>query len=174
MNRVQKTEFVDDVRGAFQAAPFVILTDFKGSTVVEIDRLRRSAESAGASFRVVKNTLCRIAVADTHCAPLAEHFSGNIGVVFSGEDPVATAKMFRQARKENEKLEVRVGFFEGGVLDVKQVDAVADLPSREDLLARLLGVMIAAPRKGLAILQAPAMNLLYVLQARARQLDDQG
>lgn len=175
MDRSTKAQFIDDVRDSFEGSPFVILTEFKGSTVLELDTLRRACEEAGARFQVVKNTLCRIALQDTEKADLAEHFRGNVGVVFSGDDPAAAAKAFRKMVKENDKLQPKVGFFEGTVLDPKQVDAVADLPSREQLLAKLLGIMIAAPRKSLALFQAPARQMLYVLQARVRQLEgDEG
>lgn len=172
MHRSEKTEFVDQVRGAFAEAPLVILTDFKGSTVAQMDAVRRKVEEAGASFRVVKNTLCRIAVADTEKEALQPHFRGNIGVVFSGEDPVATAKVFRALLKENEKLELRAGFFEGEVIDAKAVDAVADLPSREELLATLLQTLLAAPRQVLGVIQAPARDLLYLLKNYAAKLEE--
>lgn len=172
MQRSEKTEFVDQVRGAFAEAPLVILTDFKGSTVAQMDAVRRRVEEAGASFRVVKNTLCRIAVADTDKESLSPFFRGNIGVVFSGEDPVATAKVFRTLIKENEKLELRAGFFEGEVIDAKAVDAVADLPSREELLAKLLGTLQEAPRQVLGVLQGPARDLLYLLNNYAAKLEE--
>lgn len=174
MNRAQKTEFIESVRASLGEAPLVILTDFKGSTVVQMDNLRRAAEEAGASFQVVKNTLAKIAVADSDLAPLAEHFRGNIGVVFSGDDPAATAKMFKAQRKENEKLEVRAGFFEGTILDAKAVDAVADLPSREQLYAMLLGMMEGGPRKMVGVLQAPARDLINVIRNYARKLEEEG
>lgn len=174
MNRAQKAEFIESVRGTFTDAPLVILTDFKGSTVAQIDKLRRAAEEAGASFQVVKNTLARIAVQDTELEPLGDHFKGNIGVVFSGDDPIATAKMFRAQKKENERLDVKIGFFEGTLLDPKSVDAVADLPSREELLAKLLATIQEAPRQVLGVLQAPARDLLYLLRNYAAKLEETG
>lgn len=172
MHRSDKVEFVEQVRGDFAQAPLVILTDFIGSTVAEMDRLRRTIEESGASFRVVKNTLCRIAVSDTDKAPLSPFFKGNIGVVFSGDDPIATAKLFRALRKENAKLEPRAAFFEGDVLDASAVDAVADLPSREELLAKLLATLQESPRQVLGVLQGPARDLLYVLNNYAAKLEE--
>ena len=172
MNRAQKAEFIDQVRGAISEAPLVILTDFKGITVAQIDDVRRKAEEAGAKFQVVKNTLARIAVQDTEKAALADHFVGNIGVVFSGEDPIATAKMFKDLRKQNEKLETRVGFFEGDLLDAKGVDAVASLPSREELLAKLLATIQEGPRQVVSVLQAPARDLVYLLRNYATKLEE--
>lgn len=171
MDRAQKAEFISDVRGAFLKAPLVILTDFKGSSPQQMDALRRSAEKVGGSFQVVKNTLARKAIEGTDYVPLSPLFKGNIGVVFAGEDPIAVAKMFREARKANEKLEPRAGFFEGDVLDAKAVDAVADLPSREELLGKLLATLQEAPRRMLGVLQAPARDLLYLLHNFASKLE---
>lgn len=173
MNRAQKAEFVESVRGAFSGTSFVILTDFKGSTVQQLDTLRRACETAGAQFRVVKNTLCRIAVSDTEKESLADHFKGNVGIVFAGDDPVATAKVFRTQVKENDKLVVRAGFFEGDVLDAKSVDAVADLPSREELLSKLLATLQEGPRQVMGVIQGPARDLLYLLNNYASELEKQ-
>ncbi|TVQ91733.1 MAG: 50S ribosomal protein L10 [Deltaproteobacteria bacterium] len=174
MNREQKEAFIEDVREQFLAAPLVILTDWKGSTVAEMDTLRRACEPVGVQFRVVKNTLCRRAVQGTELEPLSDHFKGNIGVFFAGEDPIAAAKLFREQKKENEKLICRVGFFEGTLLDEKGVDTVADLPSREELLVTLLRTIQEGPRRVLGVLQGPARDLLYLLNNYAAKLEDAG
>lgn len=174
MNREEKAAFIEEVRGRFLGSPLVILTDWKGATVQELDAVRRACEPAGISFQVVKNTLCKRAVAGTHLEPLAPHFKGNIGVFFGSDDPIATAKLFRAQVKENAKLVCRAGFFEGDVLDVKGVDAVADLPSREELLVTLLRTIQEGPRQVLGVLQAPARDLLYLLSNYAKKLEDAG
>lgn len=164
MKREQKAEFVENIRGRFAEAPLVILTDWRGSTVAEMDVLRRACEPAGVHFEVVKNTLCRRALAGTDMEKLSEHFRGNIGVLFSSDDPIATAKLYKEQVKENEKLICRAGFFEGAVLDAAGVAAVADLPSREELLVMLLRTIQEGPRQLLGVLQAPARDLLYLLK----------
>lgn len=174
MNRDQKTEFVDQVRERFSSAPLVILTDWKGSTVAEMDALRRACEPAGVHFQVVKNTLCRRAVAGTEMEGLSEHFRGNIGVLIAGDDPIAAAKLYRDQKKANDKLICRAGFFEGDVLDEKSVDAVADLPSREELLVGLLRTIQEGPRQVLGVLQAPARDLLYLLKNFESKLEEAG
>ncbi|HMV66086.1 MAG TPA: 50S ribosomal protein L10 [Myxococcota bacterium] len=174
MNRSEKAEFIGEVRSLLDGSPFLVLTDFQGATVLELDRFRRGVESSGATFRVVKNSLCRIALADTAKAALVERFRGNVGVVVSGEDAVATAKAFRALVKENDKIKVRAGFFDGDVLDAKQVDAVADLPSREELLGQLLATLEEAPRQVLRLLQAPARDLISVLHNYSAKLEQAG
>lgn len=174
MNREEKAVFIDEIRGRFDDAPLVILTDFRGVTVKEMDAFRRAVGPAGIHFEVVKNTLAKRAIAGSDREALAPHFKGNIGVVFSSEDPIATAKVFRDQVKANDKFVVKAGFFEGTVLDQKGVLAVADLPSREDLLAKLLATIQEGPRQVLGVLQGPARDLLYVLRNYASKLEEQG
>jgi len=174
MNREQKVAFVEEIRGQFQAAPFVVLTGFRGSSVDQMNALRRACEPTGAQFRVVKNTLCRRAIDGTDSAGLVEYFRGNVGVLFSGEDPIAAAKMFKAQLKANSNLEVKAGMFEGDVLDAKAVVAVADLPSREDLLVSLLRTIQEGPRQILGVIRGPARDLLYLLQNYATKIEDEG
>lgn len=171
MNRAEKEAFVDEIRGRFEAAPLVILTDFVGSTVAQTDQLRRACEPEGVHFQVVKNTLCKRAIEGTDKEVLADYFRGNVGVVFSGEDPIATAKLFKDQLKQNDKLQVRAGFFEGDVLDANGVAAVADLPSREELLAKVLATVLEAPRRVLRVIQAPGRDLVYLLNNYATKLE---
>lgn len=174
MNREEKAAFIEDIRTRFENAPFVALADFQGSTVAQMDALRRACEPVDAHFRVVKNTLCKRAVAGTPAEALSKHFVGNVGVLFSGEDPIAAAKMLKDALKANEKLQLKAGFFEGDVLDAKATEAVATLPSREDLLATLLRTIQEGPRQVMGVIQAPARDLLYLLQNYAKKLEDEG
>lgn len=174
MNRDQKAEFIDEIRNRFANAPFVVLTDFKGSSVGQMDAIRRACEKSGAHFQVVKNTLCRRAIAGTDHEKLADHLSGNIGVMFSSEDAVGAAKMFKDVLKGNDKLEVRAGFFDGDVLDAKGVAAVADLPSREDLLSTLLRTLQEGPRQVLGVIQGAPRDLLYLLQNHAAEIEKKG
>ena len=171
MNRAQKTEVVESVRDAIASSPLLILTDFKGSTVAQMDTLRRSTEEVGATFRVVKNTLCKRAIEGSDAEGLAEHLRGNIGIMFAGEDPIAAAKVFRTLRKENEHLETRAGFFEGVILDAAGVETVADLPSREELLSQLLATIQEGPRQVLGVIQGPARDLLNLLNNHAANLE---
>ncbi len=174
MNRADKAQFIEEVRSSFEESSFVVLTDFRGSTVLEMDALRRSLETAGGSFRVVKNTLSKIAVQETDKFGLAEHFVGNIGVVFAGEDPISVAKAFKDEVKKNEKLMIKAGFFDGDVLGSDDVIAVASLPSREELLSKLLATLQEAPRQVLGVIQGPPRDLLYLLRNFAAKLEEAG
>lgn len=172
MNREQKAAQIDNLATRFAASPFVVLTDFKGSKVTEMDAIRRGCEKGGVFFQVVKNTLAVRALEGTGKEALAGHFRGNIGVLIADEDPIAAAKLFRDQAKANANLVVRAGFFEGDVLDDKGVAAIAEMPSKEELQASLLATLQEAPRSVLGLVQAPARDLLFLLQNYASKLGE--
>ena len=129
---------------------------------------------AGLYFRVVKNTLAVRALRGTGKESLADHFVGNIGLIASGEDPIAAAKLVKAYTKDNENIKIKAGFFDGDVLDAKKVLAVADLPSKDELQSMLLATLQAGPRNLLGVLQAPARDLLYLLSNYAQELEKRG
>lgn len=176
MNREEKAVEVQNLHKRFAAAPLVVLADFKGSTVAQMDSLRRGCEKGNVFFQVVKNTLAVRALEGSGKEGLGDHFRGNIGVLIANEDPVSTAKLVRQVAKENDKIVVRAGFFDGDVLDKKGVEMVAELPSKEELQSRLLATIQEGPRLLLSVLQAAPRDLLYLLQNYASKLekDSQG
>ena len=172
MNSAQKAEFVESIRDRFDTAPFVALTDFRGSTAAEMNELRRACEAGGVGYTVVKNTLCRRALKGSEKEALSGHFLGNIGVVFSGEDGVAAAKLLKERVKANSKLVVKAGFFDGDVLDDAGVAAVADLPSKEELFSLLLRTIQEGPRQVMGVIRAPARDLLYLLSNYSAKLEE--
>jgi large subunit ribosomal protein L10 len=171
MNREQKAAQIDNLHTRFAHTPLVVLTDFKGSKVTEMDAIRRGCERGGVFFQVVKNTLAVRALEGTGKEALADHFRGNIGVMIATEDPIAAAKLLRDQAKANANLVVRAGFFEGDLLDGKGVAAIAELPSKEELQATLLATLQQAPRQVLGVLQAPGRDLLFLLQNYASKLE---
>ncbi len=172
MNRAQKAQFVEEIRGQFDAASLVALTDFKGSTVAQMDVLRRACEQVpGVEYRVVKNTLCIRALDGSDMQGLVQHFRGNVGVFFASDDPIAAAKLLRDQLKENDKLIVKAGFFEGGILDEVGIKKVADLPSREELLVMVLRTIQEGPRQVMGVIRGPARDLVYLLANYADKLE---
>lgn len=159
MNREEKTQAIAELKKQFQKATFTLLTDFKGLKVNEINQLRQELRENSARMQVVKNTLAKIAISDTELKPLAEYFKDTVAIVTCEEDPVSPAKVLVKFAKDREKPEIKVGFMYGELMETSQVVALSKLPSREELLAKLLGSM-----------QAPAQNLVNVLAAVPRQL----
>lgn len=177
MNYQQKVELVEQLSERLQNTPLVVLTDYRGVDVAEINQFRRALEAQGVEYRVIKNTLGRRAVEGTELEGLAEHMSGMTGWVLSGEDPIATAKILRDVTKDlnkKDKLLLKAGFFDGQTLDSAEIKKVADLPSREELLALLLRTLQEGPRQVLGVIQAPARDLLYLLKNYETKLEESG
>lgn len=174
MNRTEKSEFVTEIKGRFERAPLVILTEWIGSNVDQMNKFRRGGEALGVHFEVVKNTLCRRAIAGTPHEGLAPYFKGNVGVLFSGDDPIAAVKFYKDSIRENEKFAPRGGWYEGEIFDQKAVLSVADMPSKAQMLAQVLGLLQAGPRSILYVVQAPGRDLLNVLSNHASKLEAAG
>ena len=126
-------------------------------------------------YEVIKNTLARLAIKDTQHEALADHLTGMTGWIFSGEDPIAAAKAVREVTKElefkkNERFSIKGGFFEGESLTADEIEKVADLPSKEELLSTLLRTIQEGPRQIMGVIQGPARDLLFVLKNYERKL----
>jgi large subunit ribosomal protein L10 len=166
--RARKAEIVDGLRGVFSDAGVVVVAHYKGLSVAEVSELRRGMREAGAAFRVTKNTLARIALADTPYAPLDGLFTGPTAIAWSA-DPIAAPKAAVSFAKRNEKLAIVGGALPGNLLTAEQVRALADLPAIDDLRARLIAVLTTPAARLIGVLQAPGGQLARVLAARAEQ-----
>lgn len=171
MDREQKAAMVEDLHGRFAQTGFIVLADFKGSTVPQMDVVRRSSEKAGVFFRVVKNTLAVRALEGTGKEKLGDQFRGNVGVIVAGDDPIATAKLVKDLAKDNEKIVVKGGYFDGDVIDAKGVGLVAELPTKDELRAMLLATIVSAPTQLLGVIQAAPRDLLILLSNYANKLE---
>lgn len=149
LNLEDKKAVVAEVAEQIAKAQTVVLAEYNGIEVPNMTVLRSKAREAGVYLRVVKNTLVRRAVADTQFAPLAEKMTGPLIYSISA-DPVAAAKVLNDFAKGNDKLVLKAGCYAGKVLDKAGVQALASIPSRDELLAKLLGVM-KAPVSGFAV-----------------------
>ena len=171
MNRQEKTEQVEELRNLFGGAQLAVLTKFDGLDVSAMVTLRSELRKVAAGYRVVKNTLAKIATKDTELEVLHPHFKGPVGVAFTGEDSAATAKVITQFAKDHPKLEIQAGLLVGGkILESKDIEALAKLPGKDQLRAMLLSALNAAPRNFLGVLTAAPRNFVGVLEARRRSL----
>ncbi len=159
MNRDQKAVEIEKLKGKFSKAQIMIVTDYKGLTVEKFNLLRRKLVEKNSHIKVIKNRLAKIAVKDTPMDALAVHFKGTTAVATSDTDPVGPAKAYTDFVKENEQVQFKAAFMGGKVLSAAQVEALAKLPSREELVAKLMGSM-----------QAPARNLVSVMAQIPRQV----
>ncbi len=171
MNRQEKAEQVEDIRGLLDGAQLVVLTHYSGLGVDAMMTLRRQLRGAQAGYRVMKNTLAKIATGDSELQGLAPHFKGPVGVAFTKVDPAAAAKVLADFVRDNPKLQIRAGILPGGkVLDAAGIDALSRLPSRDQLRAQLLATLNGVGTKFVRVLAAVPGGMVNVLEARRRQL----
>ena len=166
MDLEQKRELVTELNAVFKDAASVVVTQYSGLSVTEITDLRNQMRAAGANFKVTKNRLTRLALADTPYAGLADMFTGPTAIAFS-EDVVAPAKVAVDYAKKNEKLVVVGGAMGENVLDVAGVKALASLPSLDELRGKIVGLLQAPATKVAGVVQAPASQLARVMGAYA-------
>jgi large subunit ribosomal protein L10 len=157
LNRSEKQAVIDEVNGLAAKAQTLVIAEYRGITVADMTKLRSQARSNGVSLSVLKNTLARRAVAGSAFDVVADQMTGPLIYGFS-VDAVAAAKVVSDFAKTNDKLVIRAGAFGGKALDVNGVKQLANIPSKEVLLAQLLGLM-----------QSPISRTARVLAAVAGQ-----
>jgi len=168
--RPEKVAVVAEVREYFAASNAVLLTDYRGMSVKALGELRRALRPAGAEYKVYKNTLVRRAAAEEGINGADALLTGPTAIAFVTGDAAAVAKALRDFARTNPALVVKGGVLGTKVLDAAQVTALADLPSREVLLAQIAGAFQAPLVKTAGLLQALPRNFAYGLKA----LIDQG
>jgi large subunit ribosomal protein L10 len=168
--RAEKVAVVEEVRERLNSASGVLLTEYRGLKVSELAELRRSLRGAGGDYKIYKNTLVRLAVADLNLSELDEMLTGPTAIAFVDGDAAAVAKALRDYSRTNPNLVVKGGLLGRSILSSAGAAALADLPSREVLLARLAGGLAAPLQQFAGLLQALPRNLAYGLKA----LIDQG
>ena len=166
MDRAQKTEAVAELNRTFNEVGVVVVTRNLGLTVAQSTELRIKMREAGATFKVSKNKLARIALKDTDYAGLSDLLTGPVGLATS-TDPVAAAKVVSDFAKANDKLEIVGGGMGATVLDKAGVTALASLPSLDELRAKIVGLVQAPATKLAQLSNAPAAKLARVFGAYA-------
>lgn len=159
LNKQDKARVIDDLKDRFSRAKAVVFADYKGMTVAEMSELRKQLKDSSVEFRVVKNTLARIASRDTDIAVADDIFRDPVGVAIGYDDPVTAVKKVLEFTKTNEKLAVKGAVVEGKLCEENEIKEIATLPAKEILLARLAGT-----------LQAPASNMARALAATVSSL----
>lgn len=167
-----KKQVVAEVTDKLSGAKSVIITDYRGLTVGEVTELRSRLRAQGVEFKVIKNTLLKIAAKDAGVEGVDEYFQGPTAVAFGVEDAVAPAQVLSKFVKDYKKLEIKGGILEGKAIGFEEVKALADLPPREILLGQVASVF-QAPIAGLVnVLQGPIRKLGYALE-EVRKLKEQ-
>jgi large subunit ribosomal protein L10 len=143
-----KSEKIDAIKSKIEKAQVAIVTEYKGFSVEEITKLRRDLQKDGGDYMVTKNTLAKIAVKGTEYEALTEKLTGPIALAFGFSDPVSPAKAVTKFIKENKKGEILGAVLDGKLLSVEETKALANLPSKEELYAKMLG-SINSPASGI-------------------------
>jgi len=168
MPTARKEAAIGELAKRLAASQTLFLTDYQGLTVSEITKLRGELRKDGSSYAVVKNTLFRIAAGDL-AAQLESFLAGPTGIVFAGPDPIAPAKALKTFSDSVKKVAVKAAYIDGRVVDAKQVDILAKLPPKLELMAKLVGTL-ANPLRGLVtVLSGNQSGLVRVLNAVREQ-----
>ena len=160
-------DMVEKVKGSIEASKGVFVVDYRGLTVKEAQELRRSLREAGAHMKVYKNNIVRIALKDAEMPDIDDMLKGTCAYVFYEKDPVEAAKVLKQEADKLKKMQILGGIADGKAITAEEALAYAELPSRDELLAKLVYV-IGSPLSGIAqVCAGPARGLVTALQAVA-------
>jgi len=169
VKKLSKAESVAALKGAIAAQRGAVVASFRGMTVAEMTALRKKLREVGAEFKVVKNTMIRRAAQGTPFQQLAEHFKGPTAVAFTHGDPVALAKAMKDYAAASPKITLRAGYLEGRTLSAREVQSLADVPSREVLLSMLVGGLSSPVTRLVQALSGPQRKLVYALESIRKQ-----
>jgi large subunit ribosomal protein L10 len=165
MPRPDKVAVVDEVRQRLSDSTATVLTEYRGLSVDDLAELRARLRGTDASYRVVKNTLTRLAVRDAGVDIPDDMLLGPTAITFCAGDPIAVAKVLRSFSREHPQLVIKGGVLEGRLLDAAETVRLADLESREELLARLAGSMQAVVAQPARLAQASLTKFARLLAA---------
>jgi large subunit ribosomal protein L10 len=174
MPTARKETAVQELRDRLAGSQNLFLTDFAGLTVEEITKLRGELRKDGSTYAVVKNTLFKIAAGEDIAKQLDAFLAGPTGIVFAGTDPVAPAKAIKQFADDSKKLGIKAAYIDGKLVDKKQIETLASLPPKIELVAKLVGTL-ANPLRGLVtVLSGNQSGLVRVLNAIREQKEAAG
>jgi len=149
-----KKAVVAEIKEKLVAAKSVVLIDYRGLTVAEVTELRNQCRKAGVEYAVLKNTMVNLAAKEAGIEGLEGYLKGPTAVAFGMEDAVAPAKVLTEFIKKTKKTEVKCGLLDGQILDAAGVEALAAIPSREVLIAKIMGSMMSAVSKFVYVVEA--------------------
>jgi large subunit ribosomal protein L10 len=168
VDRAAKSELVTSLHDVFKDTGVIVVAHYAGLTVAQMTDYRRRVKEVGGTVKVAKNRLAKLALKDTKAAGMADLFKGQTCVAYSS-DPIAAAKVAVQYAKQNDKLVILGGAMGQTILDAKAVQALAELPSLDELRAKLIGLIQAPMTKIARVVKEPGAKLARVVQAKASQ-----
>ena len=169
MRRNDKEKEIENLRKEFTDARNLLLAGFQGLTVGQDTELRRAIRDAGSRYRVVKNTLAKRAAQGTALEPIKEQFTGSSAVAYNAEDPVSLAKAITTYAKTHPRLVFKAGVVEGRVIDLADLNQIASLPSKEELISKLMFLLNAGAQGLASVIQAVPRNLAVVMEQAGKE-----
>jgi large subunit ribosomal protein L10 len=167
--REQKEQEIAALKEEFKASGHALVIDFQGIAVEKDWEMRKALREANLNYRVIKNTIGRLAVEDTPLESLKEHFVGMSAIAYSPNDPVGLAKVLSKFAKETDKVKFKAGVVEGRAIKVQDISALAALPSKEELISKLMFVLNSGAQRLATALNGVPRNLVVVLDQIAKQ-----
>jgi large subunit ribosomal protein L10 len=171
MERAAKEQMLGEIKESFANVVSVVLADYRGVDVPTVTNMREEFRKAGCHYRVLKNSLVKIAVKGSPMEGMTSLLAGPTAVIWSNDSPQAPAKVALKWAKDVPKFIIKGGFFDGQVLDPKGVETLSTMPGKPELQASLLMTFLAAPTDFVRTIIAGPQNFVYVLDARKRQLE---
>ena len=172
MERAQKEQVLGEIKEAWQNVASVIVSDYRGVTVPVVTQMRDDFRKAGCHYRVIKNSLVKIAVKGSQMEPITELMTGTTALIWTtGEAPQPPAQVALKWAKDEPKFKIKGGYYEGKVLDLAGVEMLSKMPGKAEIRASMLMTFLAGPQGFVAQIAAPVQNFAYLLDARKRQLE---
>ena len=166
MNKANKKNYIEEMKKVFSSSDAVMIAQYQGLNVKELDSLRKQLREKGILFKITKNRITKIALKDSPCKDIEKFFKGPTAAAMSS-DPITSAKILTNFAKTHNKLKIVAGFMDGKVLDQKQVAVIATLPSLEEARAKIVGILSAPAQKLVSILLAPGSKIANLARAKS-------
>ena len=166
MNKEAKKSYIEEMKKNFSSNEAVMVAQYQGLNVTELDELRRQLREKGILFKITKNRITKIALKDSPVKDLEKYFTGPTATAMSS-DAITTAKILTKFAKSHEKLKIVAGFMDGKVLDEKEVAIIATLPSLEEARAKIVGILATPAQKLVSILLAPGSKIANLARAKS-------
>ena len=166
INKEAKKNYVEEMKKNFTSNESVMIAQYQGLNVTELDELRKELRDKGIIFKITKNRITKIAIKDAPVKDLEKYFTGPTAAAISS-DPITTAKILTKFAKAHDKLKIIAGFMDGKVLDQKEVAIIATLPSLEEARAKIVGILATPAQKLVSILLAPGSKIANLARAKS-------